>query len=143
MYPNIRVLHMIGTLEIGGSQAFIMNIYRKIDRNKMQFDFIVDSPKYAYYVPEIKSMGGKIYYFPKFNGKNYIVDQIEADAFRNSKATKVTIEKNIKIIKAKAFNKSKIKILIVKSKNLKKAVSVKQCFKGCKSSKITVTILIL
>lgn len=72
MYPNIRVLHMIGTLEIGGSQAFIMNIYRKIDRNKMQFDFIVDSPKYAYYVPEIKSMGGKIYYFPKFNGKNYI-----------------------------------------------------------------------
>ena len=72
------------------------------------------------------------------NGKNYIVDQIEADAFRNSKATKVTIEKNIKIIKAKAFNKSKIKTLIVKSKNLKKAVSVKQCFKGCKSSKITV-----
>lgn len=73
MFANIRILHMIGSLGIGGSQAFIMNIYRKIDRNRVQFDFIVDSPEYIYYVPEIERMGGRVFYFPKFNGKNYFV----------------------------------------------------------------------
>ena len=38
MSAQIRILHMIGSLGIGGSQTFIMNIYRKIDRNKVQFD---------------------------------------------------------------------------------------------------------
>ena len=72
MSTKIRILHMIGSLGIGGSQAFVMNIYRKIDRDKVQFDFIVDSPEYDYYVTEIKKLGGKVYYFPKFNGKNYL-----------------------------------------------------------------------
>ena len=67
-----RILHMIGSLGIGGSQAFVMNIYRKIDRDKLQFDFIVDSPEYTHYISEIESLGGKVYFFPKFNGKNYI-----------------------------------------------------------------------
>ena len=68
---EIRILHMIGSLGIGGSQAFIMNIYRKIDRSRVQFDFIVDSQKNNYYIDEIEDLGGKVYYFPKFNGKNY------------------------------------------------------------------------
>lgn len=71
MSAKIRILHMIGSLGIGGSQAFVMNIYRKIDRNRVQFDFIVDSPENNHYVDEIERMGGKVYYFPKFNGKNY------------------------------------------------------------------------
>lgn len=71
MSAKIRILHMIGSLRIGGSQSFVMNIYRKIDRNRIQFDFIVDSSKNNYYLDEIKKMGGKVYYFPKFNGKNY------------------------------------------------------------------------
>lgn len=70
MSDKIRILHMIGSLGIGGSQAFVMNIYRKIDRDKMQFDFIVDTPKNNHYVSEIEGLGGKVYYFPKFNGKN-------------------------------------------------------------------------
>ena len=37
----MRVLHMIGSLGIGGSQAFIMNIYRKIDKTKIQFSNIL------------------------------------------------------------------------------------------------------
>lgn len=71
MSAKIRILHMIGSLGIGGSQAFIMNVYRKIDRNKIQFDFIVDTPENNYYVSEIENLGGKVYYFPKFNGKNF------------------------------------------------------------------------
>lgn len=67
----IRVLHMIGSLEIGGSQAMVMNIYRNIDRSKIQFDFIVDHPENAFFSEEITQLGGKIYYFPSFKGNNY------------------------------------------------------------------------
>lgn len=66
----MRILQVIGGLEIGGSQTFIMNIYRQIDRSKYQFDFVIDSTKDMYYKEEIESLGGKIFYLPKFNGFN-------------------------------------------------------------------------
>ena len=41
MGNTIRILHMIGGLDLGGSQAFVMNIYRNINRDLVQFDFIL------------------------------------------------------------------------------------------------------
>lgn len=61
---------MIGTLGIGGSQMFVMNLYRAIDRSKIQFDFIVDHPQAINFIPEIESLGGKVFYMPLLNGKN-------------------------------------------------------------------------
>lgn len=66
----IRILHMIGSLNIGGSQAMIMNLYRNIYREKIQFDFILDHPEQLYFAEEVKKLGGKIYFMPTFNGKN-------------------------------------------------------------------------
>ena len=45
----------------GGTEAFIMNLYRNIDRNKVQFDFILkhDDPKIAF-EDEIIQLGGRI-----------------------------------------------------------------------------------
>ena len=37
----IRVLQCVGSLGFGGSQTFIMSVYRAIDRTKVQFDFVV------------------------------------------------------------------------------------------------------
>lgn len=67
----IRILHMIGSLNIGGSQAMVMNLYRKIDRTKIQFDFIIDRPDELFYAEEIERLGGRIYVLPTFNGKNF------------------------------------------------------------------------
>lgn len=66
----IRVLHMIGSLEIGGSQAMIMNIYRNIDREKIQFDFVIDKNRGGFFEKEIAELGGKIYKMPSFRGTN-------------------------------------------------------------------------
>ena len=41
MKYNNRVLHVVGAMNMGGQETFIMNIYRKINRNKWQFDFSV------------------------------------------------------------------------------------------------------
>ena len=72
MAECIRVLHMIGSLNMGGSQAMVMNLYRAIDRSKVQFDFIIDYPNELYFADEIKSMGGRIYVLPVFKGNNYL-----------------------------------------------------------------------
>lgn len=68
----IRVLQMIGSLELGGSQAMIMNIYRNIDRNAIQFDFIVDRIEHMEYKEEIETLGGIVYTMPTFKGTNVI-----------------------------------------------------------------------
>ena len=36
----MRVLHIVPNMQVGGLETFIMNIYRHIDRNKIQFDFL-------------------------------------------------------------------------------------------------------
>lgn len=72
MEKPIRILHMIGSLNIGGSQTMIVNLYKAIDRTKIQFDFIIDKPGELFYANEIKALGAKIYEFPTFNGKNIV-----------------------------------------------------------------------
>ena len=62
MEKPVRVLHILQRMEAGGTQALLMNIYRKINRNKVQFDFLVEYPDKQFYDDEIKQLGGKIYY---------------------------------------------------------------------------------
>ena len=59
---QIRVLHVVQRMEAGGTQALLMNIYRNIDRSKVQFDFLVEYPDKEFYDDEIISMGGRVFY---------------------------------------------------------------------------------
>ncbi len=40
MSEIVRVLQVIGAMDRGGAETMIMNLYRNIDKNKFQFDFI-------------------------------------------------------------------------------------------------------
>lgn len=64
----LRVLQMIGALERGGSQALVMNLYRHMDREKIQFDFVLDHPERDDYADEVRALGGRIYTMPGFHG---------------------------------------------------------------------------
>jgi glycosyltransferase involved in cell wall biosynthesis len=57
---------------MGGAETLIMNLYRHIDRSQIQFDFAVHSADKGIYDDEIRRLGGKIYYFTRFNGVNFI-----------------------------------------------------------------------
>lgn len=46
----------------GGLETMLMNYYRKIDRTKVQFDFLVHREFEADYDAEIRELGGKIYH---------------------------------------------------------------------------------
>ncbi|RYQ14837.1 glycosyl transferases group 1,glycosyl transferase group 1 [Bifidobacterium pseudolongum subsp. globosum] len=56
-----RVLNLITSLDRGGAETMIMNYYRHIDRNKVQFDFLVNREQTGAYEAEIQSLGGHIY----------------------------------------------------------------------------------
>ena len=58
----IRILQIGMSTNPGGVENFIMNIYRNVDRSKVQFDFLVDhNLKKVAYEDEIISLGGRIF----------------------------------------------------------------------------------
>lgn len=66
----IRILHMIGSLNIGGSQTMIINLYRAMDKRYVQFDFVLDHPEELELLSQVESMGAKVYFVPTFKGSN-------------------------------------------------------------------------
>lgn len=66
----IRVVHVLGDLSVGGVESFIMSVYRRIDRDKIQFDFIVHNLENDAYREEIESLGGRIFILDRLNFLN-------------------------------------------------------------------------
>lgn len=67
----IRVLQVLGCLDRGGAENMIMSVYRNIDREKIQFDFILHLNRKSDFDDEALSLGAKIFYAPQYNGKNH------------------------------------------------------------------------
>ena len=85
----IRILHVLGVLNMGGAESRIMDLYRTIDREQVQFDFLVHTDarpegengavptsealmaarKPDYYDEEVRSLGGRIYALPRYRLK--------------------------------------------------------------------------
>lgn len=71
MEQPIRILHVLGNTQLGGAESRIMDLYRHMDRSKVQFDFVVHSKEEAYFNEEIRQLGGRIYRVPRFRVINY------------------------------------------------------------------------
>lgn len=63
MSETIRVLHILQRMEAAGVQRLLINLYRKIDKDKVQFDFLVHYTTPQFFDKEIEALGGKIYRF--------------------------------------------------------------------------------
>lgn len=69
-----RLLCIIGSMNAGGAETFMMKIYRQLDKSMYQIDFAVAVEEKMFYEDEIIAMGGKIYRIsPKSKGffKNF------------------------------------------------------------------------
>ncbi len=64
---TIRVLQITTQMVRGGLETFLMNLYRNIDRDRVQFDFLVHRQAPGDYDEEIRSLGGKIFIVPRQN----------------------------------------------------------------------------
>lgn len=64
-----RLLCIVGGMDAGGAETFLMKVYRGLDRTKYQMDFAVAAPGKGFYDDEIVSRGGRIYHvIPKSKG---------------------------------------------------------------------------
>lgn len=68
----IRVLQVLGGLNRGGAETMVMNLYRNIDRDKIQFDFVTHLDEKGDYEDEIEKMGGRIFRVPRYKIVNHI-----------------------------------------------------------------------
>lgn len=62
----VRVAHIIGKWLGGGVEAVVMNYYRNIDHNKIQFDFICDDDSVNIPYEEIEKLGGRVILIPPY-----------------------------------------------------------------------------
>lgn len=63
----IRVLHSVSNMDRAGLETMLMNYYRHIDREQIQFDFLANKPKPGAYEEEVRSLGGRIFVSPGFH----------------------------------------------------------------------------
>ena len=66
----MRVLQVIGVMDRGGAETMVMNLYRAMDRKRIQFDFLVHEQREGDYDAEIERLGGRFFRVPRFTGLN-------------------------------------------------------------------------
>lgn len=60
MADKIKVLHVLGGLDRGGVETWLMHVLRHIDRDRFQLDFLVSTTRECAYDREAKALGSLI-----------------------------------------------------------------------------------
>lgn len=112
MQDPIRILQIVPNMQQGGLENFIMNIYRNIDKQKVQFDFLVHYQKRQFFDDEIVSMGGRIYRFSLRDNNNILKYIKELNKFYK-------IHKEYKVIHCHMSSIGFINFLVAKKNGIK------------------------
>lgn len=60
----VRILHVLGGMDRGGAETWLMHVLRHVDRSRFQMDFAVNLRRRCAYDAEIEALGSKIYPCP-------------------------------------------------------------------------------
>ncbi len=64
----LRVAVVLGHWQNYGVETLTLNLYRNIDKNRVQFDFVIcETPNSDIPVDEIESLGGRVYIVPTYS----------------------------------------------------------------------------
>lgn len=72
MNVPIRILEVVNVMDRAGIETMLMNHYRHIDRDVVQFDFLTHRPFQGDYDEEIRDLGGRIFQAPRLYPHNWI-----------------------------------------------------------------------
>ena len=68
----VKILHIVGRMNRGGVETWLMNLLRTVDRQSWQMDFLVGDPTPADYDEEIRQRGARIFHCPVGNPFLYL-----------------------------------------------------------------------
>ena len=71
MKEKIKLLYVLGTMHNGGTEAFVMNFFRAIDKSAFEIDFLVVQGDEEYFKQEIEEAGSQIYHLSMSNDGRY------------------------------------------------------------------------
>tara|TARA_B100000508_G_scaffold132421_1_gene121350 strand:- start:674 stop:1855 length:1182 start_codon:yes stop_codon:yes gene_type:complete len=60
----LKILHIAFTMHARGTETWLMNVLRRIDKNRFQFDFLTVEGEKGIYDQEILDLGGKLHACP-------------------------------------------------------------------------------
>ncbi|WP_296009650.1 glycosyltransferase family 1 protein [uncultured Adlercreutzia sp.] len=63
----LKVLQVVTTLDRGGLETVLLNYFRNIDKNEIQFDFLKHRDHRGAFEDEIESLGGNVFSAPRAN----------------------------------------------------------------------------
>ena len=72
MNEPIRVLHVVNQMNSGGLENRLMDIYRNINKNLIQFDFLTFSMMSGSFDEEIKQLGGRVFNLKRISIFNFL-----------------------------------------------------------------------
>lgn len=128
MEQPYRVLQVVTTMNLGGLESFLMNVYRKIDRKKVQFDFLVHRKEEGVFDKEILSLGGRIFRLNPIHPKRFFQYSREIKSFFLShpeyKVVHSHVNENSSLVLA-AAKKAGVKLRIGHSHNSSTASNMK------------------
>ena len=77
----VRILVVNHCMDRNGAETLIMNIYRHLDREKVQFDFLLHCDYKSDFEDEIESLGGRIFKVPEYKIINHCSYVRKLDSF--------------------------------------------------------------
>lgn len=80
-----RILFFGMTENPGGVESFLLNYYRHIDRNRIQFDFLCNTYQPVAYEEELKQLGARVYHITPRSENWYRFDKELKQLFRERK----------------------------------------------------------
>ena len=92
MSKVIRVLHSVAAMNMGGIENFVMNLYRSVDRSKVQFDFLYAVDDDCFFDSEIQSLGGRIFKIQSPNKHPFVAAKFYNRIFKENPEIKVLHE---------------------------------------------------
>ena len=141
MNEPIRILQCIpGNMSYGGIETFIMNIYRNMDRNKVQFDFLIHGKGGNCFENEVNQLGGVVYRVPSIKHYFQYCKQMKKILNQNAnkyKAIHIHCGYAISYFDARLAKKYKIHNIIIHSHSSDTDVNKRKIVQQLLKSKIT------
>lgn len=133
MDKPIRVLHCVTMMNRNGLENRLMDIYRNIDRNKIQFDFMTNREEDGQFDEEIKALGGKVYHMSRIAPKTFFTYLRELQSFFAEHKEYKIVHSHLNTLSTwplHAAKKAGVPVRIAHSRNASMDLNLKALYKG-------------
>lgn len=117
MTEPVRIAQVMGKMDGGGVEAVVMNYFKHIDRDRFQFDFIVNDGSTHIPRKEIEELGGRVFVIPGYTHQLAYQKELRRLFEKNGYEIVHSHINALSVLSLHAAHKAKIPIRIAHSHN--------------------------